>query len=131
MQHNGKTYSDMCCPKEASFPSKWQKRGHSTIPFHHSIPVELTFHRFNTATKGLAFPRTDVSDYLLLSFLSAATRCTEPDLVIENGDVNVSRPIGIGSLATFGCDGNFVLEGPMTRVCGDAGWSGINPSCSE
>ena len=69
----------------------------------------------------------------ILAPFFAATRCTEPDLVIENGEVNISRPIGIGSLATFGCDGNFVLEGPivMTRVCGDAGWSGINPSCSE
>ena len=30
-------FRHMMCPKEASFPSKC---GHSTIPFHHSIPVE-------------------------------------------------------------------------------------------
>ena len=26
--------------RKASFLSKWLKCGHSTIPFHHSIPVE-------------------------------------------------------------------------------------------
>ena len=33
-------FRHMICPKEPSFPSKWLKYGHSTIPFHHSIPVE-------------------------------------------------------------------------------------------
>ena len=35
-------FRHMMYPKEASFPSKWLKCGHSTIPFHHSIPVEYS-----------------------------------------------------------------------------------------
>ena len=64
-------------------------------------------------------------------FLSAAPLCLASDLVLENGEIDIQSPITIGSEAHFECTGDGTLQGPTTRVCEAAGWSGMNPTCSE
>ena len=55
-----------------------------------------------------------------------ATDC-EPLTFPENGYVTVS-----GSVASYYCNGIFVLRGPSSRVCGVNGsWSGEAPVCES
>ena len=70
-------------------------------------------------------------NYIAPFLLSAATLCLASDLVLGNGEIDIQSPITIGSEARFECTGDGALKGATSRVCQAAGWSGMNPVCSE
>ena len=84
------------------------------------------WHCFSPLSKNL-----DTYNYIAPFLLSAATLCLASDLVLENGEIDIPSPITIGSEARFECTGDGALKGATSRVCQAAGWSGMNPVCSE
>ena len=46
-----------------------------------------------------------------------------------NGTVTLNGTVE-GSIANYTCDGGFLLDGPVVRMCGSNGmWSGSTPQC--
>ena len=68
---------------------------------------------------------------LRIVFYNAVVDCGSPTAV-SHGSFTLSRGTELGSVATYSCESQYVLDGSRTRQCEDnEEWSGQAPTCKR
>ncbi len=81
--------------------------------------------------RSLSFPPSSLPPSLPLSVIDCGEEGLTPggSGVFENGEVDIPSPTTFGAVATYRCDGNYLLNGNEQRTCEVGGWSGSIPLC--